>query len=440
MKSSKKLRKIEFNESNTKNYKKTTLDNGIRVVTETHLESRCVVCGFWAQTGTRDEQSEQMGISHFIEHLVFKGTKKYSTLEIAKSLEYLGGELNAYTSREYTCFHSATLKEDLDVSLDVLSQLFFDATFVIKDFETEKKVILQEIMMSADNTEEFIFDTFFEKAFAGNSLSYPILGTEKSIESITRKQVMDYYKHKYVPNNLIISAAGNVNHDEVVAWANKHLGKKKFHPFNIERKKPKIVRVNEILKRDVEQTHLLLGMPSVSYVSPNRFEGFVVNTMLGGGMTSRLYQEIREKRGLAYSVFSTLNTFTDCGVLNIYAGTEEKELPQIYDIIIKEINKIRQKGLSSKELNIYKTQLKGNLVMAAEDIESRMTSIGVNEMVFGRYRPVESIVSEVEKLTVDRVNEFIEKYLSFENLSSTVIGPIKNAHTIKWYEGLSRQS
>lgn len=431
-----KFRDIKFDQFD-ETFKKTKLDNGIVIVTESHRESRCVVCGFWVATGTRDEINDQMGISHFIEHLVFKGTKKYSTLQIAKSLEYLGGELNAYTSREHTCFHTASLKGDLKTSLDVLSELFFEAKIDKKDFETEKKVILQEILMAADNTEEYIFDTYFEDYFRGNSLGFSILGNEKTITDLNRDDVFRYYKQKYIPNNLIISVAGNVEHESVVNWVDKHLGNKKTAKINQKRTKPKPKAFNRLIKRDVEQTHLLLGFPSVSYTNPNRFQAFVLNTMLGGGMTSRLYQEVREKKGLAYSIFSMLNTFSDCGILNIYAGTEEKELPQVYEIIEREIQKLKSRGLTSQELKLYKTQLKGNLVMAAEDIESRMSSIGINEMIFGKYRSVESVVSEVESLTVDGINEYIKKNLRLENLSKTIISPIKNSSTQDWFRSIN---
>jgi len=405
-------------------FKKTVLSNGLRILSESHPESRCAVVGAWVPNGTRHEPADMVGVSHLIEHMVFKGTSEFSAYDLARSLECVGGEVNAYTGREHTCFHTLSLSENLDLSIHVLSQLVRHANFDPKEFEKERKVIQQEILMSADDLEEYVYDLFFEKVFGDSSLGWPILGTAQSIQTMDRQKAYDYYKSHYTPSNMIVSAAGNVDHDQLVEMVEKELGgdwgAKAPTKVIIT---PEVHKLGEVFHKDSEQFHILASFPSSSYPHKDRFESYVLNTMLGGGMTSLLYQKVREERGLVYSIFSLLNTFTDCGVQTIYAGTDKENVEEVIDLIVQELFLLRQGSVASSDVEMYKTQARAQILIASEDIESRMNSIAINEMVFGDFRSVENVISEVDKVTVDSVNAYIEKQIQPETLGFFMLGP-----------------
>jgi predicted Zn-dependent peptidase len=406
-------------------FKKSTLDNGLRILTEHHPESRCTVMGVWVTTGTRHETPEMLGVSHLIEHMVFKGTERHkSAYDLARVLEAVGGEINAYTGREYTCYHTTTLKENLDLSVDVLSQLVKSATFNPDEFEKERRVILQEILMAADDTEEYIYDLFFESIYAGNSLGWPILGTLDSIKNIRCKDAQSWYQQRYYPQNMIVSAAGAIDHDDFVAMIEKELGGQwGAKPFEQQIITPPVRKINEFVQKDTEQYHLIGSFPASSYHDDNRFDAYVLNTALGGGMTSRLYQKIREERGLVYSIFSLLNTFTDNGIQTIYAGTEKENVGEVIDLIVEELFGLTQVPISKEDVDMFKVQARAQIIMAAEDIESRMNSLAVNEMVFGKYRPVDQVVAEIDRVSVDSVDAFVKEKINPENLSFFMMGP-----------------
>ena len=417
-------------------FKKSTLENGIRVLSERHPESRAVSMGIWVLTGTRDEASSVAGVSHFLEHMVFKGTKTRSPYQISKSLEQLGGELNAYTSREYTCYHAYVLKDHWDQALDVLADLVCNMKIEPKEFKLEKGVILQEIAMSDDNQEDIIYDIFFDKVYGKHPLGRPILGTPKSIASMNAKQVMDYYKKFYTGPNIIVSVAGNVEHDQFLKEVQKKLGKKSNKDIDVERKAPRWSSTRFVQqKQQGEQTHLLVGMPTASFRDKFRFEAFIVNTLLGGGMTSRLYQSVREKKGLVYAIHSSLHTNVDSGLMMIYAGTETKNLRQVGDIIAKEVSRVKKQGVKKSDVQMFKTQVTGSIVLGSDDLENRMTSLAVNEMVFGKYKPVDTVIDEINKVTVDSVNEFIQTKMDTSKFAGVLLGPDVDAHR-EWFENL----
>lgn len=415
-------------------FQKAVFPNGVRVVTEHHSHTQAVSVGAWIDNGTRDEPNSLVGVSHFVEHLVFKGTKKRSALQIARALEAVGGDLNAYTTREYTCFHSISLKEHLPLSLDVICDLVSRAQFSSDDFEKEKQVVIQEILMSADNLEDYVYDLFFEKAFGQHPISRSILGTPESLKGMSRKRVLDFYRKIYAGGNVIISAAGNLQHDEVVETVQKALGKGLRTERRSKRKKPKLFSIREIVTKPAEQVHLLLGFPSSSFNSHFRFEGFVVNTLLGGGMTSKLYQGIREKHGLVYSIYSQIHSFTDSGVCLIYAATEPKHVEKILKRIYSELEKLRKNGISASELKLYKTQVKGSILLGADDVENRMNSLGVNEMVFETYRSVDSIIDEINQVSVESVNRYIREYVDLDRLAILLLGGIDQDKNQNWLE------
>ncbi|MCB0411656.1 MAG: insulinase family protein [Bdellovibrionales bacterium] len=403
-------------------FKKTELSNGIRVVTEHHSNSRATAVGFFIDRGSRDEEAPLSGAAHFLEHLVFKGTKTRSAFQIALELEALGGELNAFTSREHTCFHATTLREHVETSVAVLSDIIQNATLNLPDFILEREVVLQEIDTSADSFEEYVFDQYYEKAFPNQSLGRSILGTPESMAELQREDLEKFYKDHYGGKNLIISVAGHVDHDAIVVQLEKALANSQCANEGLYRPKPNVARFTDFLPRPSEQIHAVLGFESVGFKDPHRFDSYIANAVLAGGMTSRLYQKVREESGLVYSIYSYLHSFTDSGLLLLYFATSEKNLGAAMDKVRQELDEIKKRGISKPDLEMFKTQVKGQILMASDDIENRMNSLGVNEMVFGTYRPVESVIDEIDRISTDSFQCYLDTYLLPENMSGLFLG------------------
>lgn len=406
------------------------------MLTESRESTQCAVVGFWLETGSRDEPVALQGVSHLIEHLVFKGTKSFSAFDIAYKLEAVGGEINAFTAKEHVCFHTTTLKEDLELSIKVLSELMSSALFDDDAVEKEKKVVLQEILMSKDDIEDSVFENFFLKAFTKNPLGTNILGTNKSVSAVTRKQIVEWYKNMYVPNNIIVSVTGNVEHKKVVDLIEKHLGSQKKKAIKTNRKAPKFPHIRDFEVRDSEQVHAILSLPTVPFGSDRRFEAFIVNSCLGGGMTSKLFQNIREEKGWVYSIFSMLNTYTDFGVQMVYAATESGLYKKVIEETLKEIRKMKKNKLTAHDLDFFRKQVRGQLLMAGEDLESRMHSLALNEMVYGEYRPIRSVIDEMKRVKLSGVNDYIDTYFDEEQMSVYLLGNVKEKEATKWLGGL----
>lgn len=413
-------------------FQRSQLSNGISVVTEDHPSSRAVACGVWIETGTRDEKKEQQGISHFLEHMVFKGTKNRSAYDIVKDLEMVGAEVNAFTTKENTCFHTLSLYENLDLSVEVLSDLVCRATFPKDDLEVERGVILQELYSAEDSPEEFIFDMFLEEFYKSSPLGWQILGTEESVKRMRRSHLLDYYRGRYVGANMVVSAAGRLNHDELVKKLNKHMRK-----ISKGKKIPKRARgrskvFREVVNRDSDQAHILLGLPATSFKDKSRFEAFILNALLGGGMTSSLYQKVREEEGLVYSIYSSLSTFTDTGLINIYANSSADNTKRVVELIFKEIRRLKKSGLTQLELDLFRNQVRAGILLGADDVENRMNSLGVNEMVFRKYRSADEIIKELEQVTLSSMKEYLKTYLDFDKTSVLIIGPKGRGSEWKW--------
>lgn len=412
-------------------YQKTVLDNGVRVVTESHPFTRAVSVGIFVDVGTRDENPKKAGMTHFLEHLVFKGTRKRTALELAKVLEAVGGDLNAYTSREYTCFHATSLKEHLSLSLDVVTDLVTQASLAREDFVKEREVIMQEIDMSKDTLDEYILDVYLEKAFEGHPLATSILGTPETLAALKRQDVVKHYQEGFRGPRIVVSVAGPMEHDQVLAYVQKSLGKLKKRVKAFPRKAPRVRRVQEFIHRPSEQVHLLVGLPSCSYKSDMRFDSYVISELLGGGVTSRMYQKIREDKGLVYSVYSFLQSFIDSGLFLVYAGTSPKNALPVLKSIRGEFERFLKNGVRDSELETFKTQLKGQILLGAEDMENRMNSLGVNELVFGGYRPVDQVIKEIEEVNRKSVNAYVEKFFNIKDLSLMVMGDLEPAEALK---------
>jgi predicted Zn-dependent peptidase len=417
-------------------YQRTDLDNGIRVVTEDHPSSRAVACGVWIDTGTRDEKKSEQGISHFLEHMVFKGTTNRSAYEIVRDLEMVGAEVNAFTTKENTCFHTMSLYENLDLSIEVLSDLVCRATFPKADLEVERGVILQELYSAEDSPEEFIFDMFLEEFYKNSPLGWQILGTDESVKGIRRSHLMGYYRQRYVGANMVISAAGRLNHDELVKKIKKHM--KRIPRGRPVRKRPRArARVfREVVHRESDQAHILLGLPAASFKDKFRFEAFILNALLGGGMTSSLYQRVREDEGLVYSIYSSLSTFTDTGLINIYANSTSDNTRRVIELVFQEMRRLKKQSLSQVDLDLFRNQVRAGILLGADDVENRMNSLGVNEMIFGKYRSPEEIIEELEAVTLSSMRDYIRTYLDFDKMSVLVLGPKGRGSEWKWLHDL----
>jgi len=403
-------------------FHKTILRNGIRVVSEGHLNCRAVSLGIWIKLGTRDETSNMAGVSHLLEHLVFKGTKNRTAYEIAKSLEVFGGELNAFTSKEHVCFQALVLNEHWLAAVDVLCDLVDNMQITSQDLEIEKKVVLQEIGMAEENYEEIIYDDFFGEVYKNHPLGNPILGSPGSVFQMKKKDIEKYYRDTYVGSNIVVSAAGNIEHLGLVNEIEKRLNRKPKVGNREKRSRSPWRNFHKSIEKPSEQIHMLLGFPAVSFKNNLRFEFYVLNAFLGGGMTSKLYQAVREKRGLVYTIHSSLNTFTDCGLILIYAQTDLKNVKPVVDIVFREVKNVRKKGISKSDFEMFKTQIVGSVLLGSDDIENRMASLAINEMSFEEYRPVIRVVEDLQKLSFDSVNYCIDKFVNPDKFSGLLLG------------------
>lgn len=413
-------------------FKKSTLSNGLRVVTERHPFVQSLSIGIWVLSGTRDESSELNGVSHFLEHLVFKGTKKRTAYKIARSLEEVGGELNAFTTREYTCYHATVLKRDWRLALDVLSDLVTNMDITTKDFEREREVILEEILMSGDDPEDLAYDLFLQKLFPRHPLGRVILGTEKTLQSMRLKDILAYYRERYSGQQLIISAAGAVEHDDFVSEVERLLGKKPTGPAAPRRRAPKVTGFHKGVDRPTEQLHLLMGVPCPSFQDQLRFSSFLINAWLGGGMTSHLYQKVREKRGLVYSIYSALHTFTDSGMMNVGASASPAKMADVVEEVFDTMRKLKEKGMTEREIRFYQRQIEGSLMLGSEDVENRMNSLAINEMVFKDYRPPHQVIDDINAVEEDDIRKALKQWQQ-KDLGILFVGA--NAQTLnEWYE------
>ena len=405
-------------------YQKTVLDNGIRVITEQIPYLKSVSIGVWVATGSRDEQAQENGISHFIEHLLFKGTERRTAFDIAKEIDSVGGSLNAFTGREYTCFYAKVIDKNLPLAIDLLSDIFLHSLMNGKDVEKERLVILQEIKMVEDTPDDYVHDLFSRVCWGDHPLGFPIFGTSELVQTFTRDQIYQFLKENYQPNRIIICAAGNLEHQKVVDLVGETFGHLLTSNKAKERLRPDSISAKNIWNRDLEQVHFCLGTKGLQYNHALRFASYILNTILGGGMSSRLFQEIRENRGLAYSVYSYLPAYIDTGLVVVYAGTNGDSFQEVMDLILKEFDRLKKEPFKNGELETAKEQLKGNLLLSLESSDNLMTRLAKNEMYFGSYLPVEKIlkgIDEVEEEVVRRLAEglFDERYFCL-----TVLGPM----------------
>ncbi len=405
-------------------YQKTVIGSGgPTVVTESIDGVRSVSLGLWIRVGTRDEAPEKQGISHFVEHAVFKGTESRNAFEIANSLESLGGSLDAFTSRDVTCYHARCLDEHLEIALDVLVDLIQNSTFIPEELDKERRVVLEEIQSVEDTPEDLIHDLLAQSVWGRHPVGAPILGTPETVNGFTRDDLKRFTQVHYRSSNVIIAAAGNLNHDQVVqSVAEKFRPPLTVDPVfrNIPIKTP---RSFQHYHRDIGQTHFCLGTSAWSYVHPRQYDLLVANTVLGGGMTARLFQEIREKRGLAYSVYSYVETLEDTGLFSTYMACDRSRLKEAVDVVWGELVALKEKGITEVELASAKAQLKGELILGAENMNHRMSNLAYDEMYLQRYLSTSDTLKEIENVNLEGVWEACQTLHDEQSMHQVTVGP-----------------
>ncbi|HEX2323552.1 MAG TPA: pitrilysin family protein [Streptosporangiaceae bacterium] len=413
---------------------RTVLPGGLRVITESLPAVRSASFGIWAGVGSRDEDLRHAGATHYLEHLLFKGTQRRTALDISAAIDAVGGELNAFTAKEYTCYYARVLDADLPLAVDVLSDMVTGSLLEPNEVEAERSVILEEIAMTDDDPSDTAHEAFGWQLFGDTPLGRPILGTVASINAITREQIAEHYVARYGPENLVVAAAGRLDHEEIVA-----LTADCFAPLLRSEAPPAPPRLPgpagsdvgsgtgvRLVSRPIEQANLVLGCAGLSRTDDRRFSLGVLNAALGGGMSSRLFQEIREKRGLAYSVYSFSSQHADIGVWGIYAGCLPAKADEVLSICTEEIAKVCDAGLTKEELDRGKGQLRGSIVLGLEDPASRMTRIGKSELVYPDLEPVDEILARIEAVTLDDVREVAREVLA-QPKALAVVGPYDDA-------------
>jgi predicted Zn-dependent peptidase len=408
-------------------YRKDTLSNGIRVVSETLPKSRSVSIGVWVKVGSRHEPPEIGGISHFIEHLFFKGTQKRTAKDIAIEMDSIGGEMNAFTSQETTTYYAKVVDEHLPVAIDILSDILLGSKFDPAEMEKERKVILEEIKGVEDTPDDYIHELFTSTVWPDNSLGRPILGTKDTIKSLKHKNIITYIDNYYSPKEIVISVAGNFEHARLIDLLNMSFGKLSRAGILKQEGTPTFTRAVSVKKKQLEQVQLCIGCKGLNYTHEDRYVISALNTVLGNSMSSRLFQEIREQNALAYSIYSYVTSYRDTGLLTVYAGTDPSNALEVARLVLKEFVKIKEEGITPAEEARVKNQIKGSLVLSLESSSSHMSRIARQEIYYGKYLSMDDIIKGVEKVTAEQVQRLAQQLFSRENLSLTILGPLSRA-------------
>ncbi len=418
-------------------FAKTVLDNGIRVVSHEMLDHRSVSLGIWVENGSRHESESENGISHFIEHLLFKGTERRSAAQIAEEMDAVGGVLNAFTSKEHTCYYAKVLDENLPLAIDLLTDIFLHSSFNAEEIERERSVILQEISQSEDTPDDYVHDLFNLDFFKDHPIGRPICGREETVSAFRRQDIVNFYKSRYQPRRVVVSAAGNIRHPGLVEEMTARLGTIAKGPdtdngsiLNGENP-PAMANGVYPHAKSLEQVHLCLGMAGIHQTHPKRYVAYVLNTLLGGGMSSRLFQEIREKRGKAYSVYSFSSSYKDIGYTGVYAGTSLEDTEEVVDLIVKELKKFTAGEVSAEELGRTQGQLVGSMILGLESTDSWMSHIARNEIYFGKTVTTDEICQRIRAVTRDDVIELAGALFRSDDMTLTLLGDFDESSQIK---------
>lgn len=424
--------------------RRTTLPGGLRVVTETLPSVRSATFGIWANVGSRDETPSLNGATHYLEHLLFKGTSKRSALDISSAIDAVGGEMNAFTAKEYTCYYARVLDTDLPLAIDVVCDMLTGSLILQEDVDAERGVILEEIAMTEDDPGDCVHDLFAHTMLGDTPLGRPVLGTVDTINALTADRIRRFYKKHYDPTHLVVAAAGNVDHNKVVRQVRAAfekagaLQRTDATPM-IPRQGSRALRTSgrvEVVNRKTEQAHVILGMPGLARTDERRWALGVLNTALGGGMSSRLFQEVREKRGLAYSVYSYTSGFADTGLFGVYAGCRPSQVHDVLKICRDELDQVAQDGLSDDEIGRAIGQLAGSTVLGLEDTGALMNRIGKSELCWGEHMSVDEMLAKISAVTPDEVREVARDVLG-RRPSLSAIGPLKDKQAARLHEAVA---
>jgi predicted Zn-dependent peptidase len=403
---------------------KTEQADGVRILTEYMPSLRSVTLGLWVGVGSRDEPRELSGISHFIEHLLFKGTSRRTARRIAEEFDAMGGELNAFSAKEYTCYYAKVLDENLEKAFDIMVDMITGSLMRPQDVEAERKVILEEISMHEDSPDDIIHDLFVSALWETHPLGQSVLGNQNVVRTLSREEITRFFQRHYVTRNLVVAAAGNVEHGRMVELVNKHIndmprdGNYRRHCVV-----PEVVPHTVVYDRPTEQAHLVLGTQGLPRNHPQRFTMAVLDNILGGGMSSRLFQKIREEKSLAYSIFSYHSMYVETGLVAVYAGTNPSRATEVMELVKEEIERLVEKGVTAEEVARAKGHIKGNLVLSLEDSGSRMTRLGKAEVCGGELLDIDRILSRIDAISADDVQALAEKIFGPRRMVAAVIGP-----------------
>ncbi|MFZ3138042.1 MAG: pitrilysin family protein [Thermodesulfovibrionales bacterium] len=404
-------------------FKKEHLINGLPVVMEPIRNMRSVVLGIWVKVGSRHEPPEKNGISHFLEHMFFKGTKKRSAKDIAFEIDSLGGELNAFTSRENTTFYIKVLDEFLEKGLELLSDIFINSTFPEEDIGKEKKIIKEEIKMIEDIPDDYIHDLSNQTIWGNSGLGQSVLGRRDTIKLFTKDDLISHIRKYYGTKDIVVSCAGNFETEHLLSLLNKNLGHLRRGSEPWRGAAPDFANKVEVFSKELSEAHICLGIKGIPQASEERYGLFTINTILGAGVSSRLFQEIREKRALAYSIYSFIASYIDTGVWGVYAGVSRKKVKEVIELILAEIYNLKD-TMNETELQRAKNQLKGNIILGLESSSSRMNNIARQEIYYGKYYSPREIMNEIDSITVKQIKELTEQLVQKECFSLTIYGPV----------------
>ena len=403
--------------------RRQVLPHGLTVITEQMEHIRSASIGIWLETGSRDETPQSNGISHFIEHMVFKGTKHRTAEEIARQVDSIGGNMDAFTSKECICFNVKVLDEHVPLALEILSDLVLYPNFTDEDIARERGVILEEIKMDEDNPDYLVHEIFTQNFWKDHPLGKPILGTKETVKKFERQAVLDTYTHRFAPGNIIVAAAGHLDHDQFVDLVVKHFEHLKPAQNGFQSPAPKIVpRIVLRNKKALEQVQLCIGVPAYPIAHEKRYAGYILNTLLGGGMSSRLFQNIRERQGLAYSIYSDLNPYRDTGCMAVYAGTSLASAAKVVQSVVGEFRDLKIRPVPEEELRRSKDQLKGSLMLSLESSTARMSNLARQEMYFDRFQDLDELVQKIEAVTADDLQSMAQEFFKTESVAVTVLG------------------
>jgi predicted Zn-dependent peptidase len=414
--------------------RRTTLPGGLRVVTEYLPAVRSASVGVWVGVGSRDEGATVAGAAHFLEHLLFKSTPTRTAVDIAQEMDAVGGELNAFTAKEHTCYYAHVLDSDLELAIELVSDVVLNGRCAAEDVELERDVVLEEIAMRDDDPEDTLADLFLGALFGDHPVGRPVIGTVQSVSAMTRAQLHSFHLRRYTPERMVVAVAGNVDHDEVVALVREHFGPRLVRGRRSIAPRKGAGRVTgrprlAVANRDAEQTHVCLGVRTPGRHWQHRWALSVLHTALGGGLSSRLFQQVRETRGLAYSVYSSLDIFADSGALSVYAACLPERFPEVARVTCDVLESVARDGITESECRIAKGSLRGGLVLGLEDSGSRMNRIGRSELNYGEHRSIERTLQELDDVTVDEVNAVARRLLR-KSYGAAVLGPYTSKRSV----------